>query len=251
MLYYKTITDINNCINLKKPNKLPIFLSTSPFDLNIFGMTHSDYAKDIKNIVNLHIKAIKKFDYDCILVHVDSCVSLEPIGIKCGPKNKKSPLPWTPYKHLSPSMKVIKNLKLPCPNRDGRMPIVLGAIKKLKSIFQDRVCITGHVTAPFSSVNYVFGNNSTMLLLRDDPELVTRAGQFLLKLQLEFAKSQIFAGADAIWIGDLYSTSHFISLKDFYKFSFEPLKTLIENIKKFGGISFYHPNEPNIDYIVS
>jgi len=88
-----------------------------------------------------------------------------------------------------------------------------------------------------------------MTLLYEDPELIGEGREFMLQVQMTFGKSQIDAGADAIWVGDLNAASHLISLAHYKRFAFDPAKRMMEEYKKSGCLTFFHHNEENIEYI--
>jgi MtaA/CmuA family methyltransferase len=124
------------------------------------------------------------------------------------------------------------------------MVLVLKAARAIKDRFGDSICLGGHVTAPFSSLAYLNGTTEAMTLLYDDPALAQESLEFLLALQLRFALAQLDAGADAIWIGDLNSSSHVISPQHYSDFAYPYVERLVRGIREAGGISFYHQNEP-------
>jgi len=243
--------NIRSCLNCRTPESLPVFLFTPPFDLRVLGYTHSDYAANAETMVEVHTEAVKRFGYHWTFLHVDSCAALGPLGIEAGPADPLSVLPWTPYKHLPANRKTLAGLAVPDPLIAGRMPLVLVAISRLRQRFADQVCICGHVTAPFTSVQYLFGTEPALMLLKDDPGLYREAAAFMLELQRRFAIEQVWAGADAVEIGDLGSSSHFVSLQTYKQLALLPLKRLVADIAAEGGWGLYHQNEPEREYIAA
>lgn len=249
MAYTELMSDVQSCLDLKTPDKLPIFFFSPTFDLKVSNISHHEYATSLEKIVRLHSNTVERFDYDMTYIHVDSCVPLEPIGIIGGPKGIDSPLPWTPCKFLQCNWKTLEGLKLPRPEKDGRMPIVLEAIHKLRMKFKDSLFICGHVTGPLTTVCYTVGTLHAMYLIYDDPALLQEFLDFSLALQMAFAKKQIEAGAHAVLISDLNSSTNFISLEHYEKFIFKITKKLVEAINNCGGIAIYFQNQINEEAI--
>jgi uroporphyrinogen decarboxylase len=193
---------------------------------------------------------IKKFGYDWAFFPLDSAVALEPLGIKAGPKlGGKGIIPWTPSSTLPATESTLKSLIIPNPQKDGRMPLRLEAIQKARTEFNHTKCVTGFVVAPFSSTCYLYGITNALLLLLDRPDLFHETLEFFTEYQIKDAKAQLAAGAHAILIADLFSSSSFISKEYFIRFSLGSVKRLIREINKAGAISFYHPNESRIDHL--
>ncbi len=198
------------------------------------------------------IEMVKKFGYDWAFFPLDSAVALEPLGIEAGPKSGgKGIIPWTPFTILPTTDSTLKSLKIPNPQKDGRLPLRLEAINKARTEFGHTKCVTGFVVAPFSSTCYLYGITNALLLLIDKPNIFYETLEFFTEYQIIDAKAQLEAGAHAILIADLFSSSSFISVEYFNRYSLKSVKLLIEEINKEGAISFYHPNESRIDHLIA
>lgn len=198
------------------------------------------------------IEMVKKFGYDWAFFPLDSAVALEPLGIEAGPKSGgKGIIPWTPSTILPTTDSTLKSLKIPNPQKDGRLPLRLEAINKARTEFGHTKCVTGFVVAPFSSTCYLYGITNALLLLIDKPNFFYETLEFFTEYQIIDAKAQLEAGAHAILIADLFSSSSFISVEYFNRYSLKSVKLLIEEINKEGAISFYHPNESRIDHLIA
>jgi len=56
--------DVRTCLRLGRPQKLPVFMPSPPFDVRILGMSYEEYATDVKKMIRCHTEAIKRVDYD-------------------------------------------------------------------------------------------------------------------------------------------------------------------------------------------
>jgi len=145
----------------------------------------------------------------------------------------------------------LRGLKMPDPEKDGRMPVLLDAIKRVKDEFGDTVCVTGRVAAPFSSVTLLYGIHESMMLMYDDPELLNETVKFFVDLQVMFGIAQIKAGAKALWIGDCNASGHLISVDQYREFALESVRQCCKAYKENNCWSFYHASEHSIPHIIA
>jgi len=139
-------------------------------------------------------------------------------------------------------------MRLPDPDKDGRMPLHLQGLRSLKRHFGASRCVTGRIAAPFTAVSLVLGVQESLMLMIEDPQLFRDWMAWAERCNAVWAQAQIEAGADALWIGDCIATSKFIPLATFVDFAAEPADRNARMIDKLGALSFYHGNETKIEY---
>lgn len=244
--------DVVNCVQGNTPGRLPVFPFTDAFDPRACGMSWEEYVIDAKKMVQCEIAMVKRFDYDWIFFPMDEVVVLEPLGIEAGPKlGGKGTVPWIPSTSLPAEDSTLKNLRMPNPQKDGRMPLRLETISKAKAEFGDSVCVTGYVEGPFTCACYLYSATVAMPLLLDRPKFIMDTVEFFTELQIRYGKAQIEAGAHAVFISDLFAASNFISVEHYNQFALEPVKKLIREYDNAGAIVFYHPNEHRIAHLTA
>lgn len=123
------------------------------------------------------------------------------------------------------------------------MPGFLAAINEIKENLGETICLTGRVAAPFSSVALLYGMEKALTLLVENPELFRKTAEFFVELMTEWAKAQIQAGADAIWVGDCVACSGFISPAHYADFAADGASKVNAALRNAGGIVFYHAGE--------
>jgi uroporphyrinogen decarboxylase len=244
--YDSVLKDIASCAGLGVPERIPVFGIGLHFNIRMAGITHRQYTNDIDAMVRCEIQAIKQFDYDWSLPFPDDFIEIEPLGVIT--KDEEN-IPRAAVGYMEPSRQTISKLKLPDPSKDGRIPAFLQALKRIKAQLGNRVCLTGHVAAPFTATTLVFGVENTLMLLYNDPGLLREATAFLAELEILWATAQIQAGADAIWVGDCCASSSFISSDHFSEFAATPAISVIQQIKKRGAFSFYHAGEKKLSHL--
>ena len=246
MAYAGLMDDIRKCIRGEHPSRVPVFACSEEFDTRIARETYNRYNRDPEVMARVQTEAIRRFDYDWAWLQVDDCIEFEPLGV--GVRGEGNVLPAI-SEYLPASCDTLRGLRMPDPHRDGRMPVLLDAIRRLKGTFGDTVCVTGRTAAPFSSVTLLYGMTQTSLALYDDPQLVLDTADFFVELQSMWGCAQIEAGADAIWFGDCNASGHLISLRDYQRFAADGVRRCAEVYDRAGGITIYHASEHNLDHI--
>jgi len=240
MAYKGVLDDIRTCVALKRPTRIPVFAISEEFDVKVFGGTYEAYCQDAGNMATCQIAAIERFDYDWCWLQVDDCIEFEVLGV--GTQGGGNIVRAT-CNYLPATRETLRGLRMPDPRKDGRMPILLEAISRIKAHFGDTVCVTGRTAAPFSSVGLLYGMEQLMLMPFDNPGLLRETLDFFVELQTRFGLAQIEAGADAIWFGDCNASSHLISPQAYEAYAFEPARRVSEAYQKAGGLVFYHASE--------
>ncbi|MFH1612590.1 MAG: uroporphyrinogen decarboxylase family protein [bacterium] len=247
MAYQGVLKNIKDCVSLKKPEKVPVFAISEEFDVKWYGKyTYEEVCTNADKLVEVWSAAIKEFDYDWSWVQIDDCMEFENLGVGCvGTGN----IVRATKDYLPATYETLKKLKMPNPNCDGRMPMKLEAIKRLKSIFKDTVCIVGSNAAPYSSTGLLYGIEDTMLLMYENPQLLKDTMDFFVDLQGMWGSAQIKAGADAIWLGDCNAFSGMLSPQHYRDFVFESCQKVVKEYHKNGGMVFLHNSEISIPHI--
>ena len=248
MAYSGVLNDIQKCVKLEKPNRVPDFAMSEEFDVRIAGETYSNFDSDSRVMAKVIIDTVKKFDYDWAWLQIDDCIEFELLGV--GVFGGGNILRAT-SNYLPATYETLKSLKMPNPKKDGRMPVLLDAIKRVKDEFGDTVCVVGRTAAPFSSVTLLYGMNNTSMLLFDDPQLVKDTADFMTEMQISFGCAQIEAGADAIWFGDCNASGHLISVDTYNEFAFEGARKCVKAYDQAGGYSFYHASEHSTKHMAA
>jgi uroporphyrinogen decarboxylase len=247
MAYDGLLKDIRTIIRLGKPSRVPVFACSEEFDMKWYGRgTYNEVILDPDKLAQCWIAAIEEFDYDWAWLQVDDCFEFEPLGVGC--KGEGDILRAT-CEYLPAEAATLKKLRMPDPKKDGRMPILLEAIRKIRAHFGDRVLVTGRTAGPFSSVALLYGIQETMMLMLTEPQLLRDTCEFFVELQTIWGIAQFEAGAHALWLGDCNAMSNLVSLKQYTDFAFEPCKRVVDAYRKAGGLTFAHNSEIRLPYL--
>lgn len=240
MAYAGVMADIRRAVALERPAQLPVFLCSEEADVRLCGSRYDRYNAVAAEMARVQIEAIERFDYDWAWLQVDDCIEFEPLGV--GVEGSGDILPAT-CRYLPATDAGLAALRAHGYRIEGRMGVLLDAIARVKAHFGDRVCVTGRVAAPFSSVTLAFGITETMLLLYDRPDFVREAAKVLEEYQVRFGLDQLAAGADALWVGDCNASGHLVSPDVYRRFAQESASRLSRAFRNAGGEVLYHASE--------
>lgn len=244
MAYKGVLEEIRRAVDLGRPGRMPFFACSEEFDVRVCGEIYARYNSLSDVMVKVQSEVIRRFDYDWAWLQVDDCIEFEPLGVIT--KGEGNVLPAT-IGYLPPARETLKALKIPDFQSEGRMPILLEAIRRIKEEFGDTICVVGRTAAPFSSATLLYGIEETMNLIFTDPDLLKDTCDFFVEFQAEWGDAQIAAGADAIWFGDCNASTHLISPRHYEEFALEPAQKVTEAYKKRGAFVFYHASEERVE----
>jgi uroporphyrinogen decarboxylase len=229
-MYDGVIKDVKTAIELKKSARLPVFANSEEFDVHWYGKyCYEEVCQDGLKMAEVWSAAIKEFDYDWAWLQVDDCFEFEPLGIGC---YGEGDILRATKDYLLPTRESLENLPFVDPQKDGRMPEKLKALRILREEFGDTVLVMGSLAGPYSAVGLTWGLQETMITALTDPVLLAEACDFFVDLQYRYIKAQYEAGAHAVWLGDCNAFSSMLSLEQYMKFAFPSCKKLVEKVKK-------------------
>jgi len=240
MPYENVMNDVRACVKMQKPSRVPFFACSEEFDVKTCPeITYEQYCQSADLMVSVQKKVMADYDYDWAWLQVDDCIEFEPLGV--GVKGQGNILRAT-CEYLPAGSETLDKLSTPDPHRDGRMPALLDALRRLRAEYGDSACICGRVAAPFSSVTLLFGIQETMMQLADQGFL-RDALAFCADMQIRFATAQVEAGAHAIWLGDCNASTHLISPAAYRQYALPEARRVVQAIQAAGGLVICHNSE--------
>ncbi|MBZ0155016.1 MAG: MtaA/CmuA family methyltransferase [Alphaproteobacteria bacterium] len=121
-------------------------------------------------------------------------------------------------------------VKDPDPYKDGRMPVVLEAIKLLKKRVPDTIPVLSMVVGPFMVAAQVRGVDPFMREIMRKPAVTKELIERAQKVCVKYAQAQVEAGADVVVIVDATASCDLISPKQFDEFAKPYSRSITENI---------------------
>ncbi|MEK7238574.1 MAG: uroporphyrinogen decarboxylase, partial [Nitrospirota bacterium] len=166
---------------------------------------------------------------DAAILFSDILIPVEAMGMKLEFFEKKGPVLNPPIRNEAS----IKKLAVPNPEED--MNFVLETIKILRRELNGKVPLIGFSGAPLTMATYMIeGGTSknflqTKRMIFQTPDLYASLMDKVTQTVIEYLKSQIKAGAQAVQLFDTWAGV--LSPGDYKKFALPYVKRVIDNIK--------------------
>ena len=209
---------------LEKPDRVPVVPFMITFAAKYAGFKFIDYATNSKILAQSQIATARRFKIDAVYVDSDPVVEIEAMGAKVRYSEDESPAASTP---VVKSPKDIRSLRIPDPEKDGRMPVWLDAIRILKDTVGEERALFAHLNGPFQAAAQLLGITETAKRLLGDPSLLLELLDLTSQTVADFMKAEIQAGVDGIILGDAMSSTSLISPDAFERFSFPYIRETI------------------------
>ncbi len=216
----------------RNPDCLPLMPITMMLAAEQAGVSYREYATDSKTLVKAQILTAEKFDFD----HV-SCIS-DPTreAVDCGAAVQffdDQPPAIIESQALLAEKTKLAGLAIPDPLAGGRMHDRIAAATLFKHKIGSEKLVEGWIEGPCAEAADLRGINALMLDFFDDSVFVRDLFEFVLKMEVRFAKAQIEAGADIIGIGD--AAASLVGPQIYEEFIFPYQKKMVDAVHDLGG----------------
>ena len=200
----KQMTSRKRVFNLfegKAVDHLSVMPITMQFAADAVGKKYNDYVTNYKVLVEGQIKVAEEFDFDHVSVISDPARE----AADCGAKiiySEDSPPAIDNHNALLAEKSKLAALKIPDPLGGGRMhDRVKGAAFFKEKVGKDKI-IEGWIEGPCAEAADLRGINTLMTDFYDDAVFVRDLFEFVIEMELGFAKAQVEAGVDVMGLGD-------------------------------------------------
>jgi MtaA/CmuA family methyltransferase len=126
----------------------------------------------------------------------------------------------------------LARLTVPDPLGGGRMHNGVKAIAHFKERLRGQKLIEGWIEGPIAEGADLRGINTLMLDFYDDPPFVRELFEFVVEMELRFARAQVEAGADLIGIGD--AAASLVGPQIYEEFVWPYEKKLVDGLHALG-----------------
>jgi len=180
---------------------LPNMPITMMFAADQIGVPYGKYATDCRTLVEGQLKTAELFGLDYV-----SCIS-DPAreAADCGAAIQyfdDQPPAIDENNALLADKTALARLKIPDPLAGPRMLDRVRAAALLREKVGGQLLIEGWIEGPCAEAADLRGINRLMLDFYDDPDFVGDLFDFVLEMELRFAKAQVEAGIDLLGVGD-------------------------------------------------
>lgn len=188
---------------------------------------------DGDTLVNSLLAVDRIYKPDGLVIMFDLQLEAEILG--CELRWLKDCPPSVSSHPLEDSMTVPCECTLPKPE-DGRLPMVLSAMKRLKKEIGGEVALYGLICGPFTLASHLRGNNIFMDMY-DDEEYVADLLAYCAACAKRMAGYYIDAGMDVVAVVDPLVSQ--ISREHFEQFLTAPYTDIFSHIRSLGAFSSF------------
>ncbi len=126
------------------------------------------------------------------------------------------------------------------PAKDGRLPVIIEGVKRLRELCGGEKAIVGYVQAPFRAAAMVRGVESFLKDCLRDRENVLKLLEIVTCNQIIYGTSLAHAGADIIEISDPMSSGDVVLKKQYRELGFSYSRQLVRVLKITGVLIIHH-----------
>lgn len=165
------------------------------------GVKYSEYLRDHRKLVECQLRMIERFGQDVITFCSDPSREAEDCGAEAV-WFEDQPTAHDPQNPFLKNKADLLKLKQPDPLGGGRMHDRIKGEALAKEKVGGEVPILGWIEGPMAEAADLRGINEIMMDLIDDPGFVRDLFDFVLEMELNFARRQLEAGVNIMGIGD-------------------------------------------------
>jgi MtaA/CmuA family methyltransferase len=221
----------------KPTDSLPFMPMTMMFACDRSGAPYRDYATQYELLVKGQIRTAQEFDFD----YVNSMSDPAGEAADCGAPVKffpDQPPALDEANALLTDKRKLGGLKIPDPYTGTRMANRLKAVGLYRQRVGKEKLIEGWIEGPAAQAADLRGINTLMLDFYDDQPFVTDLFEFVLELELTFAKAQVAEGAELIGVGD--AAASLVGPKIYQDFVWPYEKRMMDGLRALGARTRLH-----------
>jgi len=185
----------------KPVDRLPLMPITMLFAATQAGVRYGDYAKDHRILVETQLRIAERYGFDYVSCISDPAREAADCGATVRYFEDQPPAIVETEARLADKAELAR-LKIPDPLGGGRMTDRVQAAALFKQRAGGEKLIEGWVEGPCAEAADLRGINTLMTDFFDDPPFVRDLFEFVIAMELRFARAQVEAGIDLMGVGD-------------------------------------------------
>lgn len=216
-------------LSYREPDKVPLLFFFSFYPAKELKISIKEYFSNPDAVVEGQLYMLKKYRGDCLYTLHYGCIELEGVGVE--PKWKE----WGPpvaNNIVIRSREDIKKLKFPPVKETRGLRNVLYVTEKLRKEVGDKVPIIGGIVSPFCLPIMQMGFDRYLDLIYSDREAFWELMEKNIAFSIEWANSQLEAGATAIGYGEPLASTDILDRKTYLETGYIVAQ---RTIPKIGG----------------
>jgi MtaA/CmuA family methyltransferase len=215
----------------KPTDRLPLMPITMMFAATRAGVSYRDYATDHRVLVEAQTRTAEEFGFDYVSCISDPAREAADCGAVIQFFDHQPPAIVETEARLTDKL-ALAGMKIPDPLGGGRMHDRVQAAARFKQKVGGDKLIEGWVEGPCAEAADLRGINTVMLDFFDDPGFVRDLFEFVIEMELRFARAQVDAGVDLIGVGD--AAASLVGPQIYEEFVWPYEKKLVDGLHALG-----------------
>jgi uroporphyrinogen decarboxylase len=222
------------------PDRVPVCLHNFLMASREAGVTMEQYRTDPAAIAKAHLHALEKYGHDCVLVDIDTTMLAEAMGARA------DAAPNEPGHIAAPAIRSLDEVDLlrPVdPYRDGRIPVLLEAVRILAKELGNEFGLRGNCDqAAFDLSCLLRGNEEFLMELASEPEhpAIHRLLEVCYASHVAVHRAVHEAGAQFTSMGDSFCSPDVISPQMYEQFARPYQERLVRELAAEGIFTVIH-----------
>lgn len=196
------------------------------------GINVKEYYFDSDKMLEAEKFIVREFGAESCGINVTLRGMGEALGSKMGYSDTRASFLIDP---VLKDYKMLDNMDIVNPYKDGRMPIILEALGKIKKELGNEASVGSGISGPISAASLVRGTEYLMRDCIQNKEGLHKLLEFITECNLAYVKAVYNEHGIVCGIGDPVSCGNLLSPKQFNEFSKPYLKKTIDGIYKITG----------------
>lgn len=218
---------ISAALKGEKPDKVPVMLHNFMMAAREHGVTMDQYRNSPKVIAETFIASIEKYQYDGILVDIDTVTLAGAVGVKID-----FPIddPARSHDGNIDDLDKIRDLKPPKIEDYKYIQVWLESVRILKDYYKNEIYIRGNCDQdPFSLASMMRGTQTWMLdLMMGTEDQITSILDYCTNATSQFIRLMAQTGCDMVSNGDSPAGPEMISAEMYVKYALPYEKKIVE-----------------------
>ncbi len=226
-------------VRFEEPDRVPVIPQVFGHAGVMAGVPIDEYVRDGGLIAACQMKILETYGHDAVFSVMDANVETEALGSDLDYRKGQYPVvrnyAVTKDRAGHIDFGAIFGKGAPDPERAGRMPEMLKALRIMRRELRDEVLVVGCVTGPLTLASQLLGPEETLYLAIDDPAGLERLIDFAADVVIRFGVAQIQAGAHLPVVFDPFASPAVIPASFFREFALPRLRKTCEAFRQAGA----------------
>lgn len=222
----------------KTPDRTPVFPLVRDWCIKQAGFKMSEAFSNAQKYVFAQYFCMKQYGYDGVRdlcgIHAES----EAMGSKINIDENSPPsiidFAIKDYKRDLPE------LKIPNPWKEGRLPLILEGVRRLKELSEGKTPVMAYLQAPLRHASMLRGFDKIMEDVHENTNALIELLEVATESLILYGLALVQAGADIIFMSDPTSSGDVLSKEMWEIYGFPYTKKLVSVVKRQGIKTILH-----------